>query len=193
MTRCAACGDVHDADATICPRLRVAITAGVCGTRIERYDIERYVGGGGFGAVYLARHALLGQAVAIKLLRREVATNAAVVARFLREARAAASIDSPHVVELGPIRGSEALVVDATVTGGAGLDTRPTPRCARCRGAALRQPRDRCDRLRAAPARAHDDRDLAGPRAAFPLSCAPQSCVAVSRRARSRPCGNHQP
>jgi|GEM_PF-659207 len=100
MTRCAACGDVHDADATICPRLRVAITAGVCGTRIERYDVERYVGGGGFGAVYLARHAVLGQVVAINLLRREVATNADVVARFLREARAAASIDSAHVVRV---------------------------------------------------------------------------------------------
>lgn len=100
MTRCTACGDVHDADATTCPRLRVSVTAGVCGTRIERYDIERFVGGGGFGAVYLARHAVLGQAVAIKLLRREVATNTDVVARFLREARAAASIDSPHVVRV---------------------------------------------------------------------------------------------
>ncbi len=100
MTRCAACGDVHDAAAAVCPRLRVAVTAGVCGTRIERYDVERYVGGGGFGAVYLARHAVLGQVVAIKLLRREVATNADVVARFLREARAAASIDSAHVVRV---------------------------------------------------------------------------------------------
>jgi serine/threonine-protein kinase len=100
MSCCAACGDEHDAQLARCPRLDVPVTDGPCGTRVERYDVLRYVGGGGFGAVYLARHALLGQPVAMKLLRREVASNADVVARFLREARAAASIDSPHVVRV---------------------------------------------------------------------------------------------
>ncbi len=100
MSRCAACGDEHDPQLTRCPRLDVPVTDGPCGTRIERYDVERFVGGGGFGAVYVARHSLLGQPVAMKLLRREVAGNAEVVARFLREARAAASIHSPHVVRV---------------------------------------------------------------------------------------------
>lgn len=100
MSRCAACGDEHGAQLAQCPRLGVPVTDGPCGTRIERYDVERFVGGGGFGAVYVARHSLLGQPVAMKLLRREVAGNAEVVARFLREARAAASIHSPHVVRV---------------------------------------------------------------------------------------------
>jgi serine/threonine-protein kinase len=52
------------------------------------------------GVVYAARHELLGQRVALKLIRPEYAARAESVARFLNEARAAASIDNEHVARV---------------------------------------------------------------------------------------------
>src|SRR5690242_16793039 len=56
----------------------------------SKYVIERVVGVGGMGVVVAARHAELGEIVAIKFLRPEVLAMPAVVARFAREARSAA-------------------------------------------------------------------------------------------------------
>ncbi len=63
-----------------------------------RYRVEEWLGQGGMGVVLLGRHLELGTKVAIKLLR---ANQPGVdEARFLREARAAARIDSEHVVRV---------------------------------------------------------------------------------------------
>ncbi len=66
----------------------------------EKYQVLRRVGSGGMGAVFEARHTLTGRRLAVKVLHSNFARNDELVARFLREARAAASIGDPHVVEV---------------------------------------------------------------------------------------------
>jgi len=68
--------------------------------RIDRYLIQRELGRGSFGAVYLARHAVIGREVALKVLHPERATLPSVLERFLGEARAVAAIGSPHIVQI---------------------------------------------------------------------------------------------
>ena len=65
-----------------------------------KYEVERIVGRGGMGIVLGARHVELGQRVAIKLLRVDASRNADVIARFLREARVSAKMQSEHVVRV---------------------------------------------------------------------------------------------
>jgi serine/threonine protein kinase len=64
----------------------------------DRYRIERLLGEGGMGAVYQAEHTLMRKRMAIKVLHPEMTRLPEVVARFEREAMAAAHIDHPHVV-----------------------------------------------------------------------------------------------
>lgn len=62
-----------------------------------RYRVERVLGVGGMGVVVAAVHVQLGQRVAVKFLRAETCQHPDVGMRFLREARAAARIQSEHV------------------------------------------------------------------------------------------------
>ncbi len=61
-----------------------------------RFRIEREIGTGGMGAVYLATHLGLDRPVAVKIIRREFAGDADVADRFLREARTMAKLRHPH-------------------------------------------------------------------------------------------------
>jgi serine/threonine protein kinase len=72
----------------------------VIGRRINNFDVTRRLGEGGMGAVYEATHSLMPRRVAVKVLRREFATDAAVVQRFFNEARATNSIRHPSIVEI---------------------------------------------------------------------------------------------
>ncbi len=65
-----------------------------------KYLLEQRLGAGAVGEVFRARNVLLARDVAIKLLRREHARNAEIVDRFLREARAASSVQHPHIVDV---------------------------------------------------------------------------------------------
>jgi serine/threonine-protein kinase len=79
------------------------------GLRIGRYELGERIGTGGFGVVYHARDTELGRELAIKVLRPEYQSQPDVVARFLKEARAAAQIDHPGIVtvfECGTINAS---------------------------------------------------------------------------------------
>ncbi len=64
----------------------------------DRYAIERELGRGGMGAVYLARDLSLDRPVALKVLPPEFAAEASLRERFLRETRTAASFSHPNVV-----------------------------------------------------------------------------------------------
>ena len=62
-----------------------------------RYLIERLIGEGGMGAVYQAEHTHMRKRLAVKVLHPEMSRMAEVVARFEREAMAAAHIEHPNV------------------------------------------------------------------------------------------------
>jgi serine/threonine-protein kinase len=66
----------------------------------DRYEIVRLIGKGGMGAVFEARHKVLGRAVAIKVLKPEIAHNEHFAQRFLVEAKAAAELHHRNIVEL---------------------------------------------------------------------------------------------
>jgi serine/threonine-protein kinase len=79
------------------------------------YRIVRELGSGTMGVVFEATDERLGQRVAIKMLRHELAANPAIVAHFLREGHAAVQVRHPHVVdvhELGEMNGVPYLVMD---------------------------------------------------------------------------------
>ena len=64
------------------------------GSRVAGYLLEKLVGVGGMAAVFRARDVRLGRVVALKLL----AGDEAVRERFVREARAVAAVDHPHII-----------------------------------------------------------------------------------------------
>lgn len=78
------------------------LTAGLPqpGDRIGQYRILAPLGQGGMGIVLLAEHETLGRRAALKLLLPEFAHDAALAARFVREARAANRIAHPSVVQI---------------------------------------------------------------------------------------------
>ncbi len=64
----------------------------------NRYEVQELLGQGGMAQVYRAHDRVLGRSVAIKILRAEYAADATLVARFQREARAAANLVHPNIV-----------------------------------------------------------------------------------------------
>ena len=64
------------------------------------YSLQRELGRGGMGIVYLARDVQLDRDVAIKVLPTQLARTAAARERFVREARMAAGLSHPHIVPI---------------------------------------------------------------------------------------------
>ncbi|MBL8985349.1 MAG: serine/threonine protein kinase, partial [Gemmatimonadetes bacterium] len=64
------------------------------------YSLDRELGRGGMGIVYLARDVQLDRDVAIKVLPSPVASSREARERFLREARTAAALSHPHIVPI---------------------------------------------------------------------------------------------
>ncbi len=83
------------------PEARDAFVTSLMGERIAgRYLVDRLLGHGGMGMVAAARYPELAQDVAIKFMYPEHASDATLTARFLREARLAAQVKSPHFVRV---------------------------------------------------------------------------------------------
>jgi serine/threonine-protein kinase len=110
---CKVCGQRFGAQAMFCPfdGERLVALPAPSGTRVdvdpllgvvvdERYRIESVLGSGGMGTVYEATHIVLARRMALKVLRHELAGQGDLSARFLREARAAASVEHPNVVRI---------------------------------------------------------------------------------------------
>ena len=79
------------------------------GRRIGGYTLQKQIGKGGMGEVWLAQHALLARPAAVKLIRQralwvDAASREMLRERFQREAKATAQLRSPHTVELYDFR-----------------------------------------------------------------------------------------
>src|SRR5262245_13524490 len=72
-----------------------------------KYRVERVLGVGGMGVVVAATHLRLDRPVAIKMLKPAVLGRPTLVARFAREARAAAKLKSAHAVQILDVDDSE--------------------------------------------------------------------------------------
>jgi serine/threonine-protein kinase len=106
---CPACKSRFSSDARFCPFDGEPLErAGaepprdpLVGTTVDgRYRVEAVLGEGGMGIVYRVRHTVLERALALKVLRADLATDGDLGLRFTREAKAAASISHPSVVQI---------------------------------------------------------------------------------------------
>src|SRR5262245_53190496 len=70
------------------------------GSQIANYSLIEFLGKGGMGVVYRGEHIYLHKQVAIKVLHEKYASQGEAVSRFLQEARAAATIGHPNIVDV---------------------------------------------------------------------------------------------
>src|SRR5262249_52410095 len=75
--------------------------------RIGRYRIERLLGKGGMGCVYLAHDTLIDRPVALKVPHLGLADNPALLERFYREARSAGRLQHPHICPVYDVNESD--------------------------------------------------------------------------------------
>jgi eukaryotic-like serine/threonine-protein kinase len=102
MKFCPACKRSFEQTSAFCPddgEVLQESPDSIVGQVIEgKYKIEGFIAQGGMGAVYRARHILLGDEVVIKTLRSEMRTNAEWLRRFQREGKAARAFRHPNSV-----------------------------------------------------------------------------------------------
>ncbi len=108
MKYCTVCKAKYDDGVSFCPvdgEVLEEDPSSIVGTVLDgQYKIESLLGKGGMGAVYLARHILLGDRVAIKILPPEVRTNAEWLRRFRREGQAARRFRHANAVTVYDLR-----------------------------------------------------------------------------------------
>src|SRR5215471_19117409 len=68
------------------------------GSRVAGYRLEEQVGSGGMAVVFRATDERLGRLVALKVLAPGLAADEEFRRRFIRESRAAAAVDDPHII-----------------------------------------------------------------------------------------------
>ncbi len=110
VTECGACQRRFSAKARFCPYDGEPLTAleapaapsdPLLGTCLDgRYEVLDILGEGGMGRVYRVRHRFLARHFALKALRGDLSRDVGLAERFLQEARAAAAVSHPHVVQI---------------------------------------------------------------------------------------------
>src|SRR5690242_13162237 len=106
MKRCSLCNDEFDDRRVFCPNDGVTLktvdgTDTLVGRILDgKYVVEEHLGRGGMGSVYRARHLLIGDDVAIKVLRPEMAGSEDAVERLRREAKAARHLRNAHTISV---------------------------------------------------------------------------------------------
>src|SRR5947209_3797080 len=102
MKFCAACNNTFADTETFCPHDGEVLQESpenIVGEVIDgKYKVESFIAQGGMGAVYRARHILLGDQVVIKTLRSEMRGNSEWLKRFQREGKAARAFRHPNAV-----------------------------------------------------------------------------------------------
>jgi len=73
------------------------------GRLVGHYEIVGHLGSGGMGEVYRARDTILGRDVAIKVLNAKLAQDLSSLSRFMREAKAASSLNHPNILVIHEI------------------------------------------------------------------------------------------
>jgi serine/threonine protein kinase len=111
MKTCPLCETAYPSHHTNCPTdgaLLIESRQLEPGTVIRgKYRIERQLGRGGMGTVYLAEHILLGRQRALKFISSELSQDATFLRRFRREAQAATQLQHPNVVQVVDLDQSE--------------------------------------------------------------------------------------
>ncbi len=133
---CAKCGHHMDLSGVapftpiVCPQCDTKQNAPL---RLGSFLLLDELGKGGMGAVYRAYDSTLGRYVAIKVMQKSLANDQSFADNFIREARAAAALNNPHVVQIyscGQERGQLYIVMelvdggrlDKMIEGGKALD-----------------------------------------------------------------------
>src|SRR5882724_9065740 len=108
MKHCSVCNQQFDDSISFCPRDGEVLeedSGSLVGKALDgQYQIEALLGKGGMGAVFLARHILLGDRVAIKVLPPEMRSNSEWLRRFRREGQAARRFRHPNAVTVYDLR-----------------------------------------------------------------------------------------
>ena len=110
MKYCSVCNEKYDDSVSFCPKDGEVLeedSGSLVGKALDgQYQIEAMLGKGGMGAVYKARHILLGDRVAIKVLPPEMRGNTEWLRRFQREGQAARRFRHPNAVTVYDLRTS---------------------------------------------------------------------------------------
>ncbi len=110
MKYCAVCQEKFDDSISFCPKDGEVLeedSGSLVGKALDgQYQIEALLGKGGMGAVFRARHILLGDRVAIKVLPPEMRSNTEWLRRFQREGQAARRFRHPNAVTVYDLRTS---------------------------------------------------------------------------------------
>jgi eukaryotic-like serine/threonine-protein kinase len=110
MKYCSSCNEKFDDGLSFCPTDGEVLEedpSALIGKVLDgQYQIEALLGKGGMGAVYRARHILLGDRVAIKVLPPEMRSNSEWLRRFQREGQAARRFRHPNAVTVYDLRTS---------------------------------------------------------------------------------------
>ncbi len=111
--------EIHSASKTVglhgsSPTI-ISHSSGILSGTLGRYQIQRLLGHGGMGDVYLATDTVLHRSVALKIPKLHLARDPEVIKRFYREARAAANLRHPNICaafDVGEIDGRHFLTME---------------------------------------------------------------------------------